>query len=92
MDNLLKSSKTSSGEKYYKYFIGYINDDSKIKPLQIMLLKTSAYAKSYDGKTKLMCLSIKDDESLKNKMILGTKLALESIEHPIVNPSTIKKF
>ena len=39
----------SSGEKNYKYFIGYKNDDHKIKPLHIMLPKTSAYVKSYDG-------------------------------------------
>ena len=29
----------SSGEKNYKYFIGYLHDDYKIKPLQTMLLK-----------------------------------------------------
>ena len=38
----------SSGEKKYinKYFIGYKNDDHKIKPLSIMLMYV--YAKSYN--------------------------------------------
>ena len=39
----------SSGE----YFIGYIDDDDYIiKPLHLMLPKTSAYVKSCDGETK----------------------------------------
>ena len=44
----------SSGEKNCKYFIGYIDDDYYIiKPLRLMLPKTSAYVKSCDGETKL---------------------------------------
>ena len=45
---VLVSSKISSGEKIYKYFIGYLYDDYKVKPLHIMFPKTSAYVKSYD--------------------------------------------
>ena len=44
----------STGEKNYKYVIGYIVDDHKIKPLRIMVPKTSAYVKSYHGETKRM--------------------------------------
>ena len=40
--NVLVSNKISFVEKYYKYFIGYLDDDYKIKPLHIMLPKTSA--------------------------------------------------
>ena len=47
IDNTLVSNKISSGEKNYKYFIGYLYDDYKTKPLHIMLPKTSAYIKSY---------------------------------------------
>ena len=43
---ILVSHKISSGEKYV---IGYLYDDYKIKPLHIMLPKTSGYVKSYDG-------------------------------------------
>ena len=51
-DKTLVSSMDSLGEKNYKYFIGCKDDDHKIKPLRIMLPKTNAYAKSYDGETK----------------------------------------
>ena len=54
INSILISSMISSGEKIYKYFIGYKDDDDdyKIKPLHIMLPKTSAYVKHYDGETK----------------------------------------
>ena len=48
-EKVLVSNKISSGEKNYKYFIGYLYNDDKVKTLQIMLPKTSAYVKSYDG-------------------------------------------
>ena len=44
------SSMVSSGKKNYKYFIGSKDDDPKIKPLRIVLLKTSAYVKVMLGK------------------------------------------
>ena len=45
---VLVSSKISSGQKNSKYFIGYLYNDHKVKPLHIMLPKTSAYVKRYD--------------------------------------------
>ena len=36
-------------------------NDHKVKPLHIMLPKTSAYVKSYDGQTKWMYFFITDD-------------------------------
>ena len=45
------------GEKNYKYFIGYLYNDHKVKPLH----KTSTYVKSYDGQTKWMYFLIEDD-------------------------------
>ena len=68
MDNIHVSSKASSGEKNYKYFIDYKDDhDYKIKPLRIimMLPKTNAYVKRYAGESKWMNFSIKDAELLK---------------------------
>ena len=50
-EKILESNKITSGEKSYKYFIGYFNDHN-VKPLQIILPKTSAYVKFYDGQTK----------------------------------------
>ena len=42
IDNILISNKISSGEQNYKCFIGYMDDNYKIKLLNIMLPKTSA--------------------------------------------------
>ena len=52
IENILVSSKIFSSGKNYKYFIGYLYDDYKIKPLHIMLPKGSANIKSYHGQTK----------------------------------------
>ena len=52
IEKVLVSNKISSGEKSYKYFIGYLEDylnielvwffdDYKVKPLYMMLLKLS---------------------------------------------------
>ena len=59
IEKLLVSDKISFGEKNYKYFIGYLYDNHKVKPLHIMLPKTSAYVKIYDGQTKWMCFLLK---------------------------------
>ena len=49
----------------YKYFNGYLDHDYKIKALHIILPKTSAHVKSYDGETKWIYLFIEDDKLLK---------------------------
>ena len=53
-EKLLVSNKISFVEKNYKHFIGYLYNGNKVKPLNIMLPKTSTYVKRYDGQTKLM--------------------------------------
>ena len=53
-EKVLVSNKISSGEKIYKYFTGYLYNDYKVKPLYIMVPKTSSYVKGYDGQTKCM--------------------------------------
>ena len=40
IDNMQISSMVFPGEKFYKYFIDYKDDDCKIKPLLIILPKT----------------------------------------------------
>ena len=52
IEKVLVSNKSSFGEKNYKYFIGYLYDSHKVKPLHIILPKTSAYVKSYEGQIK----------------------------------------
>ena len=64
---VLVSKKISSGEKNYKYFIGYLCNDQKVNPLHIMLPKRSIYVKSYNGQTKWIYFLIEDDE-LSTKM------------------------
>ena len=51
-------------EKNYKYFIGYLHNNYKVKPLHRMLPKTRAYVKRYSGQTKLMYFLIEDDDLL----------------------------
>ena len=60
IDNIQVSSMVSFSEKNYKCFIGYKDGDHKIKPLRIMLSKTSVYVKNYDGKTKWMYFFIRN--------------------------------
>ena len=43
---------TFGEKKNYKYFIGYLYDNHKVKVLHIMLPKTNSYLKSCDGQTK----------------------------------------
>ena len=75
-EKVLGSKEISSSEKNYKHFIGYFYDDHKVKSLHIMLPKTSAYVKSYDGQTKWMYFLIEDDELLENITLFGIKSAL----------------
>ena len=61
IEKVLVSNKISFGEKNYKYLIGYLYNDSKVKPLHVMLPKTSAYVKSYDGQIKDLYFLIEGD-------------------------------
>ena len=63
IEKVLVFNKISCGEKH-KYFIGYLHNGDKVKPLYIMLPKTSAYVKSYDGQTEWMYFLIENDDLL----------------------------
>ena len=71
------SNKTSSGQKNYKYFIGYLYNDNTVKALHKMLPKISAYVKSYDIQTKWMYFLIKDDDLLKKYKNIWDKLSAD---------------
>ena len=58
------SNNICFGEKSYKYFICYLYNDDKGKPLNIMLPKRSTYVKSYDGQIKWMYFLIENDNLL----------------------------
>ena len=64
-------------KKNCKYFNGYCRDVYKIKPLQIMLPKTSTYVKIYDGQTKWMYVLIKDDDILRKYNASWDKVSSE---------------
>ena len=50
-----------------KKIIGCKDDNHKIRQLRIMLPKTSACVKSYDGETKWMNFLIKNNDLLKKQ-------------------------
>ena len=64
IEKVLVSNKISFGEKNCKYFIGYLYNDHKVKPLHIVLPKTGGYVKSYYEETKWMYFLIEDDDLL----------------------------
>ena len=58
------SKKISFDEKNYKYSTVILYGNHKVKPLPIILPKTSAYVKSYDGHIKWMYFLIEDYDLL----------------------------
>ena len=84
IEKVLVSDKISFGEKNYKYFVGYLYNDSKVKPLHIMLPKTRAYVKSCDGQNKWIYFLIEDDGLLEkyntiwDEVIAGIKKEFDS--------------
>ena len=75
IEKVLASNKIYFGEKNYKYLIGYLYNNHKVKPLHIMLPKTSAYVKSYDGQTKWMYFLIADDDLLEKYNTIWDKVS-----------------
>ena len=92
VEEILVSSKISSGKKKYKYFIYYLYNNFKVKLLHIILPKTSAYVKGFDGETKWMHFLIEDDNLLENIALFGIKSVLISKKSLTASLSTIKCF
>ena len=92
MGILLLSNKNSFGEQnsLKKYFIGYLYNGNKVKPLNLMLLKTSASAKSYDGQTKWIYFLIEDDGILEKYNTIWEKSLLISKKNLIASLSIVK--
>ena len=89
---VLVSNKITFGEKNYKYFIGYLYNDDKVKPLDIMLPKTSAYVKSYDGQTKWMYFLIEDHELLEKHNTIWDKVSADIKKNSVASLSKIRTF
>ena len=77
IEKVLVSNKISFDEKNSKYFIGYLYNVNKDKPLNIMLPKTSAYVKRYVGQTKWMYFWIADDDSLEKYSTIWDKVSAD---------------
>ena len=92
IEEVLLSNKISSGKKNFKYFIGYLYDYYKIKPLRIMLPKASAYIKSYGGQTKWMYLLTEDDDLLVKYNTTWDKFSANIKNSLIASLSTVKNF
>ena len=94
IEKVLVSNKISFGKKNYKYFIGYLYNDHKVKPLHIMLPKTTAYVKRYDGQTKWMYLLIEDDDLLEKYNTIRDKVSAdirkEFESKPVYNKEFLK--
>ena len=67
IDEIVVSNNISSVAKSYKYFIGYLFGDYKVELLHIMLPKTSAYVKMYDGKSFGIYFLTENDDLVKKK-------------------------
>ena len=65
-----------------------------VKPLHIILPKTNAYVKSYDGQTKWMCFLIEDDVLLERHNIIWDKISAdinkEFDSEPVYNKKILK--
>ena len=64
---------------WYKYFIGYLYNGNKFKPLNIMLPKTSPYVKSYDEQTEWMYYLIEDDNLLEKYNTIWDNVSADRI-------------
>ena len=90
IEKALVSKRIFSSEKIYKYFIDYSFDDHKVKPLHIMLPKTSPYAKLYHGQTKWIYILIEDDDLLEKYHTVWDKVSADIKKSFIANLSIMK--
>ena len=57
--------------------INYLYNDHKVKPLHIILPKTSAYVRSYDRQTKWMYFLIENDDLLEKYSTVWDKVSTD---------------
>ena len=66
-------------------------NDHKVQPLHIMLPKTSAFVKGYDGQTKWTYFLIEDDELLEKYNTIWDRVSTD-IKKLIASLFTTKSF
>ena len=86
------SKKISFGEKSYKYFTGYLYKNHKVKPLNIILTKITAYGKSYDRRTKWVYFLTEDGGLLEKYNTVQDKVSDYTKKNLIENLSIKKNF
>ena len=69
-----------------------MQNDHKVKSLHIMLPKTRAYVKSYDGQTKYMYFLTKNDGLLGKYKTILDKVNADTKKNLIATMSAIKIF
>ena len=69
-----------------------MQNDHKVKSLHIMLPKTRAYVKSYNGQTKYMYFLNKNDELLGKYKTILDKVNADTKKNLIATMSAIKSF
>ena len=77
IDKELVSERISFGEKSYKYFIGDLYNDHKVRPLHTVLPKTNTYVKTYDGQTKWLYFLLEDDDLLEKYNTIWDKVSAD---------------
>ena len=91
---LRKTTILQFGEKSDKDFIGYLYDNYKIKPLHIMLPKTSAYVKNYSEQTKQKYFLIEGNDLLEEYHTIWDKVSddmeKEFDSDPVYNKNYLK--
>ena len=90
IERVLVSNKISFGEKNYKYIVGYLYDDHKVKRLLIMLPKATAYVKRYDGQIKGIYFLIEDDDILEKHNTIWDKVSADIKKELIASLCIIK--
>ena len=70
--------------------MGYLYNGNKFKLLNIMLSKTSAHVKSYDGQIKWMYFLIEDDKLLQKYNTIWDNVSADIKKNLITRLSIIK--
>ena len=69
-----------------------MSNDHKVKPLHIVLPKTNAYVKSYDGQTKWIDFLIEEDDLLEKYNNIWDKVSTDIKKEIDSNPAFNKKI
>ena len=78
IETVLVSKKIYFDKKNYKYFIGYLYHDNKVKSLHIMPPKTRTSVKRHNGQTKSMYFFIEDDDLLEKYKTIWDKVSADN--------------